>query len=61
MSAQPKIYQIKAVYKSSTDKAKNLCPGCKFKDSGCEMRGRHVDAVVECFMFGKDEKKGGKG
>ena len=61
MSAQPKIYLIKATYKSSTKKTENLCDSCKFKDSGCEMKGRHVDAVTECFMFGKDKKKGGKG
>lgn len=34
------------------------CDTCKYKDGGCEMRGRHIDRVMECFMF--SEKKGTK-
>jgi hypothetical protein len=62
MSAQPKIMQIVARYEASKVAVLSICANCKHDGNGCELKGRHIDAVVECFMFvKKDEKKGGKG
>jgi hypothetical protein len=36
---------------------KSLCLACKHKDKGCEMKGRHVDAVKKCFMYERKVSK----
>ena len=61
MSAQPKIYQIVARYATSKTSLFPMCKKCKHHLKGCKLKGRHVDAVTECFMFGMDKKKGSKG
>jgi len=59
MSAQPKTMQIVARYEASKESVTGICRKCKHDSVfGCLLKGRHVDAVEECFMFGKDEKKG---
>lgn len=54
---------IVAVYTIDKSKTKqsDLCTTCRYKDRGCEMRGRHIDSVDDCFMFQSDKvKKEGK-
>jgi hypothetical protein len=60
MKNEPKMMQIVARYEASKNALFSICANCKHDGKGCELKGLHVDAATECFMFGKkDEKKGG--
>ena len=48
---------IVATYDFEKEKPSDICDFCSRDGYGCEMRGRHIDAVICCFMF--DEKEEG--
>ena len=49
---------IVATYTFEKLKPVCICQLCSYYGNGCEIRGRHVDTVKECFMFAEKKEAG---